>query len=172
MIIDDWVRSQSVSRIDRVARKFDWRIYAWAFMSNHIHFVFQLRRARALGRMREHNTGSPNDSNFRFGRINHCFGQRFWSTHIKTEAAAREHPVHRPGIPARAGIGEHPGDSDWTSFRATAGIDMPGEALALPALMRHFGTKPTAAQAAFKRFIWDGRERCLAPWQDGIGILR
>jgi hypothetical protein len=141
-------------------------------MSNHIHVVFQLGEYGLSAGMRELNTGIANDSNFRFGRINHCFGQRFWSTHIKTDAHLLASIRYTLWNPARAGVGEHPGDTNWTSFRATAGIDMPGDALALSALLRHFGTKPSSAQAAFKKFIWDGRERCLAPWQDGIGILR
>jgi REP element-mobilizing transposase RayT len=171
-ILDDWTRAQALARLERTARKFDWHVFAWAFMTNHVHVVLQLGEGGLSAGMRELNTGIANDSNFRFGRINHCFGQRFWSTHIRTDAHLLASIRYTLWNPARAGMGEHPAESGWTSFRAAAGIEMPHEALALPRLLGHFGSKPGEAQRAFKRFIWDGRERCLAPWQSGAGILR
>ena len=48
---------------------------------------------------------------------------------------------------------------------------VPHPALALNRLLSLFGTAPIHAHQSFERFIASGRRRCLAPWDDGAGIL-
>jgi len=171
-IFDDWVRARFLFRLARVVRRFDWRMFGWAVMSNHFHLVFQLGEGGLKAGMQQLNTGVARDSNYRFGRVNHCFGQRYWSTPLETDEHFRASLRYTLWNPARAGVGAHPGDSKWTSFRGTLGLDLPHEALDAPYLLAHFGSTPDRAQDAFRRFVWAGRERCLAPWDEGRGILR
>ena len=171
-VFDDGLRKLAPIRLGLVAREFDWVVLAWAFMSNHFHMVIQIGDKGFSAGMQKLNLGLARASNARFGRINHCFGDRFWSTLLETDSHLFSSIRYTLWNPARAGVGGHPGDSDWTSFRASVGLDWAPSVLARKRLIEHFGSNPVTAQDAFKQFIWAGRERCLAPWNDGKGILR
>ena len=44
IIFDDALRAYYLWQLTQVARRFDWWIYAWALMSNHLHVVLQIDR--------------------------------------------------------------------------------------------------------------------------------
>jgi REP element-mobilizing transposase RayT len=170
-VFDNALRPVATMHLGLVARRFGWRVFAWAWMSNHFHLVLQIADSGLSKGMQQLNLSLARASNVRFGRVNHCFGQRFWSAQLEKDEHLLSSIRYTLWNPARAGVGEHPGDSGWTSFRASAGREMPPDVLALANLLTHFGTKPATAQEAFERFVLQGRERCLEPWQDGRGIL-
>jgi putative transposase len=171
-IFDDELRRLFPLRLGLVSREFDWRVYAWALMSTHFHLVIQIGDAGLSAGMHKLNLGFARASNARFGRINHCLGARFWSALLENDAHLYASLRYTLWNPARAGVGEHPGDSSWTSFRASAGLDWAPQVLARKRLLEHFSSDPVRAEAAFKRFVWAGRERCLSAWDGGEGILR
>jgi REP element-mobilizing transposase RayT len=148
-----------------VARRNGWLVLGWALMTNHFHLVLQTETGRLSDGMFELNSWFARASNARFGRVNHCFGRRFWSTHLQTERHLLESVRYAIWNPARAGLGSHPRDSDWTSFRESVGLDHPTRLLAHRELLEHFGTEPTRARTAFSRYVSEGRVRCQAPWR-------
>jgi REP element-mobilizing transposase RayT len=170
-IFDDALRALILNMMERVAKRFDWRVYAWALMTNHYHFVFQIGNNGLSDGMCELNTGFARASNARFGRIDHCFGERFWSTHLETDRHLLESIRYATWNPARARRCKHPRDSAWTSFRASAGLDFAPKVLAETDLLELFGANPPAARAAFRRFVSDGRVRCQAPWEECVAAL-
>ena len=172
VIFDDALRTEFIRTATRVARRYGWLVYAYALMSNHFHLVFQLDQGGLSAGMHALNNRFARISNARFGRENHCFGRRFWSTHLETDAHLLASVRYALWNPARAGIGEHPSDSRWTSFRAIAGLDHPSELLAHRELLEHFGSDAVRRRRAFSRYVFEGRVRCQAPWQNGDGILR
>jgi REP-associated tyrosine transposase len=172
VIFDDFLRSVFLSQLSRVARRHDWRVLVYVLMSNHFHVVLRLGDGGLSDGMRELNTGFAVASNLHFGRINHCFGARFWDAQLETEQHLLASIRYALWNPPRAGVGAHPGDSSWSSFRASIGAEWaPRELPALHELLGLFGRTPREAQRAFRRFVTDGRERCLAPWRDGAGIV-
>jgi putative transposase len=168
-IFDDALRGLFLQQAVRVARSHDWVVLAYALMSNHFHLIFQLRHAGLSRGMCRLNRAFAHSSNAHFGRINHCFGRRFWSTHLETDAHMLESVRYAMWNPARVGVGAHPRDSRWTSFRATAGLDHPSQLVAHRELLEHFGMDAVRARAAFSRFVSEGRVRCQAPWQESDG---
>jgi len=153
VIFDDTLRGLYLFLLTQVARRFDWWVYAWALMSNHLHVVLQVTDKGLSEGMCELNTRFARASNARFGRINHCLGRRYWSDLIETDEHFRTCVGYVLWNPARAGLEEHPGNCNWTSFRATVGLDHPREPLAIGRLLELFGTRPDAARAAFQRFV-------------------
>jgi putative transposase len=170
-IFDDALRRVFILQLTRIAARFGWRVLMYALMTNHFHLVFQLAEGGLSDGMRDLNTSFARVSNARFGRINHCFGNRFWSVHLETESHLLASIRYGLWNPARAGVGEHPADSSWTSFRPCAGLDWAPDVLALPDLLGLFGSNPARAQRAFQSFVSEGRVRCQAPWNDGAGIV-
>ena len=111
-IFDDVLRELFRLQLDIVRRRFDWEVYAWALMTNHFHLVLKIGDAGLSNGMRQLNTGFALASNARFGRINHCVGERFYSRQITSEHQLFASIRYTLWNPARAGIGERPADYD------------------------------------------------------------
>jgi REP element-mobilizing transposase RayT len=172
VIFDDALRRLHIRNLGAIAEEFDWLVLAWAVLSNHYHLVLKIGEKGLSEGMQKLNLRLARASNARFDRINHCVGQPFWSELIDTPEHFEASILYTLWNPARAGIGTHPADSDWSSFRATIGLDWAPKTVATGELLRYFGTTPTAAVDAFKRFVWGGREPALRPWRDRNEVLR
>ena len=122
-IFDEALRLSFLLHVARTARRYGWVVLAWALMTNHYHLIFQLGDGGLSDGMHELNTSLALTSNARFGRMNHCFGRRFWSTQLETDRHLFASIQYAMWNPPRAGVGEHPADSTWSSFRARAGLD-------------------------------------------------
>jgi putative transposase len=172
VVFDDYLRPVFLIQLADVAARVGWLVRAWALMSNHFHLVLEAGDLGLAAGMKRLNLNFALKSNSRFGRINHCFGARYWSTPIESEEHLFRSIRYTLWNPARAGVGDHPSESDWTSYAASAGVVKAPQALALNALLDPFGTGPIGAFDAFRRFVDEDRRRCLEPWNDGVGILR
>ena len=93
-------------------------------------------------------------------------GSRFWSTHLETDRHLLASVRYTMWNPARAGVGDHPRASTWTSFRETVGLEHPSGLLAHRELLEHFGADPVRSRRAFFRYVSEGHVRCQAPWRD------
>lgn len=171
-VFDDAVRRLWPGYLAPIVRDLDWLVYAWALMDNHFHMVVQIGEAGLSAGMQRLNLNLARASNARFGRIDHCFGDRFRSSRLETDQHLFASIRYTLWNPARAGVGEGPRDCGWTSYPASVGLEWQPAGLALPRLLEHFGSSPRRAQRAFRQFIGEGRDRCLAPWRDTTGILR
>jgi putative transposase len=152
-IFDDALRDLYLFLLSQVARQFDWWVYAWALMSNHLHLVVQVTDKGLAKGMCELNTRFARASNARFDRINHCLGRRYWSNLLETDEQFRTCLGYVLWNPARAGLEERPGECRWTSYRATVGLEHPREPLASWRLLARFGGTPAEARARFERFV-------------------
>src|SRR5262249_45837261 len=130
-IFDDYLRRGFLVQLDWVARLFDWRIYAWALMTNHFHLVLEIGEQGLAAGMHRLNLAFAVTSNERFERINHCLGNRYWSRPIDSEPYLDTCIRYALWNPARAGIVKDPLDSGWTSLRASVGLETAPRALAL-----------------------------------------
>jgi REP-associated tyrosine transposase len=163
-VFDDVLRAFFVPTLGRVGRRMGWQVYGWAVMDNHYHAVLQVGDAGLSSGMCELNTLLARASNVRLGRIDHCFGRRYWCAHLRTEHHLLLSLRYAMWNPPRAGVCDEPGDSLWTSFRAAVGLDPAPPVLARAQLLELFDPNPVVARRAFSDFVSEGRVRCQAPW--------
>ena len=164
VVFDDELRRLFLRTLDVVARNYDWRVLAFALMRNHYHLVLKLGDHGLSDGMCVLNTRFARSSNGRFDRINHCFGERFWSAHLETEHHFLSSVRYCHWNPPRARICAEPSDSTWTSYRATVGLDERHPVLAHGELLALFDANPVRAQRALVAFVSEGHVRCQAPW--------
>lgn len=138
--------------VDRIARKFGWRILAYCLMGNHYHLVIAVGERGLSQGMCELNTAVACRFNVKHGRINHLFGKRFWNRRIRTDASIWSTVRYVVQNPRRAG-GSKPLESYvWSSFGATIGVGFPQMELARDDLLALFGSTPARAVEEFRVF--------------------
>jgi REP element-mobilizing transposase RayT len=143
----------------RTARRYGWSIVAYCLMTNHYHLVLQLADGGLSRGMCELNGGYALGFNIRHGRRNHLFGRRFWDETIESERHLLEACRYVVLNPERAGLVADPASWRWSSYRATAGLELPPAFLAVGQVLGWFATKPAAATAAYVSFVSKGLGR-------------
>jgi REP element-mobilizing transposase RayT len=166
VIFDDELRRLHIWSLGYVAEDFGWTVLAWAVMSNHYHLILRIGDGGLAEGMQRLNLRLARASNARFGRINHALGAPYWSRHIDSPEYFEASLLYTLWNPARAGRGAHPVDSDWSSYRATMGLDWAPKALAARELLGYFGRTPEDARQAFERFVTGGAEEAIRPWAE------
>jgi REP element-mobilizing transposase RayT len=161
VIFDERLRQLHILNLGDVAEQYGWSVVAWAILSNHYHLVLKIGDAGLAAGMQKLNLRLARASNARFGRVNHCVGQPYWSGLIETQEYFESSLLYTLWNPARAGIERHPGETNWSSFRATVGLDWKPRGLDTTELLPYFGRTPAAAIRHFKRWVWAGREHAL-----------
>jgi REP-associated tyrosine transposase len=164
-IFDEELRAVFLSSLLRVSVAHEWRVLAYALMGNHYHLVLRIDDRGLSDGMFELNNGFARASNNRFDRVNHCFGQRFWSAHLDTNEYLFSSIRYGMWNPPRAAKCSDPAGSTWTSFRGSVGLDDAHPVLALNDLHGLFHSQPAKARIALFDYVQDGHVRCQAPWE-------
>jgi len=151
---DDFDRAVFLMILTSVARKYGWTIFAYVLMKNHYHFVIQLGACEnGLSRgMCELNTGYAVEYNRRHDRMNHLFGKRYWSRHLKSDAELMSAIRYVLLNPVRAGMVDSPEAYFWSSYRATIGLALAIPRFAGDEVLALFGTKREPAIESLVEF--------------------
>jgi putative transposase len=163
MIFDEALRLWFLRTLVRISVAQEWRVIAYALMSTHYHLVLRVGETGLSNGMWQLNNGFARASNERFERINHCFGQRFWSRHLDSDDYLRTSIRYCMWNPPRAGVCNEPAESRWTSFRGSVGLDDPHPVLATNDLLALFDSDPSVARTAFFDYVQEGPVPCQAP---------
>jgi putative transposase len=139
--------------LDRVAERFEWEVYAYCLMPNHVHLVFRTKHANiAQGMQRLHGLYAQ-FFNERHGLTGHLFQGRYHSELVKTERHALAVARYVVANPVRAGLCIHPAEWPWSSYRATAGLVRPPRFLDTAWLLGHLSPDPSRARAAYVEYV-------------------
>jgi putative transposase len=148
----DFVRLLGV--IDDAVAVSEWVCLAYCLMTNHFHLVVRLGRASLSSGMHRINSQYARRYNERHGQVGHVFEARFAAAAVIHESHLFEALRYVPLNPVRAGICSDPGEWEWSSFRATAGLARPPAFLAAREARAIFpGSTVSERGAEYARFV-------------------
>jgi len=120
-------------------------------MHNHYHLLVSIGGGGLSAGMHDLNHSHAITFNARHERINHLFGKRYWSRHLTDDAALVAAARYIVQNPVRAGIATLDG-YEWSSYRATVGLEFAHMALSADELLAFFGQTPEAGVREYSSF--------------------
>jgi REP element-mobilizing transposase RayT len=153
---DDEDRIAFLAILGRVVGDFNWICHAWCLMTNHYHLVVETPDGNLAKGMRQLNGVYTQCSNRRHGRIGHLFQGRYKAILVDEEAYLLEVARYVVLNPVRAGMVQAPGEWQWSSYRAMAGVEPAPDWLEVDALLARFGSERTRAQRRYAEFVAEG----------------
>jgi hypothetical protein len=126
---------------------------AYVLMKNHFHLVVQTPEPNLSRGMQWLNGTYASWFNRRHKRSGHLFQGRFDARLIEKEAYLTAVLRYVVLNPVRAGIVARPEEHQWSSYRATAGLDPAPEWLDSAAVLTVFGHEPGLAEAEYRSFV-------------------
>lgn len=149
-------RELFTSRLAHVAMKYDWDVYAWCLMRNHLHVILSSEGDAISAGVQELFGGHARMMNRRHGRSGHLFRNRFFSRIVQTEAHAVASIAYVNRNPVRHLACRTAEDWPDSSYRATIGLAPVEEWLAVSAALRFFGSDTAAARASLAWHVASG----------------
>jgi REP element-mobilizing transposase RayT len=135
------------------ARRFGWSVTAWVLMTNHFHLVIQTPEPNLSQGMQWLNSAYVGWFNRFHKRCGHLYQGRFKALLIDKEAYFAEVLRYVALNPVRATMCERPEQYRWSSYRATAGLEVAPEWLDLATVHQLFGPDPESAHAPYREFV-------------------
>ncbi|HXH98461.1 MAG TPA: transposase [Gaiellaceae bacterium] len=145
------------SRLDCVAKKYDWEGFAWCLMTTHAHFVLRApEECISLG-MQALNSRHAQCVNRRHGRTGHLFQNRFFSVEVATDAHLVSSIAYVNRNPLAAYAVEAAEDWRDSSYRAMLGLEPAPSWLAADEILELFGRTQATARAELASLVSSGR---------------
>lgn len=160
---DDLDRRLFLSTLAQVVNRFNWMCHAWCLMDNHYHLLIQTPDGNLSKGMRQLNGVYTQASNRRHRRVGHLFQGRFKAILVDGEAYLLELSRYVVLNPVRAGMVKGPADWPWSSYRESAGLDLPQPWLAVDGLLANFAEQRGLAQTRYAKFVAEG-VKAESPW--------
>ena len=140
-------------RLMKVIERYGWRCSAYCLMGTHYHLLLTTPAANLAEGMQRLNGGFAQEFNRRHRRRGHLFGGRYAATAVVSDehllAVARYVVVN----PVAAGLCDDPAAWEWSSYRATAGLDGAPPFLDVRRLLARFSRDRARAETAYRRFV-------------------
>lgn len=139
--------------------------HAFVLMDNHYHLVIETPLANLSRALRHLNGVYTQAFNRRHDRVGHLFQGRFFAILIDKDGYLLNVCRYVVLNPVRAQLVTAPDEWPWSSYRATAGLSARPRFLAVDGILTCFGTRPSSAQRAYRRFVADGMTPAASPWR-------
>lgn len=169
MFHTDADRTRFLELLGATVQRFDWILTAYVLMSNHFHFVIELTAANFSRGIQWLNGKYAQWFNRNHERVGHLFQDRPDARLVDKENYLLRVLRYDVLNPVRAHMVESPGDYEWSSYRATAGLAPAPDWLATDEVLRLFGVDRRAAEREYRQFVHAGiTDR---PWDDLVGQI-
>ncbi len=99
--------------------QFDYRVFTYALMDNHFHFLLQMEKESSLSQLMQQVLFQyARYMNKKYSRVGHLFQGRYHSLLVDTDSYFQTVDRYIHLNPVRAGIVERPEDFKWSSYNA------------------------------------------------------
>ena len=153
IFVDDGDRRMFIAFLAQSVHRYRWTCLAYCLMANHFHLLVTLSEPTLSRGMHRLNGLYARRFNERHGHVGHVFDARYFSRVMESEEHLLEALRYIVLNPVRVGACNDPADWEWSSFRATAGLEPCPRFLAARRVRRLFGRGSSGAElyAAFVR---------------------
>jgi putative transposase len=156
IFLDDDDRQSFLERLDKVVDRFGWVCHGYCLMVNHFHLLLETPAANLSRGMQLLNGTYTQGFNRCHKRVGHVLQGRFKGILVEKESQLLELARYVVLNPVRAGVVRHPREFPWSSYRATAGEDVPAHFLTTEWILSQFDGNLKRARAAYRRFVMEG----------------
>lgn len=170
IFLDDTDRQHFLWLLGREIQQQRWRCYVYCLMGNHYHLVLETPEPNlSRGLKRLHGTYTQ-WFNRRHHRVGHLLQGRFKSLLVEKESYLQELCRYVVLNPIRAGLVTDAGMWEWSSYRATVGLQAAPDWLDVSAVLNLFDSSHALATKAYRRFVNDGVHQ-PSPWTKVSGQI-
>ena len=141
--------------LERVVAQRDIVCLAYCLMPNHYHLVVETRDGELSRAMQALNGRYATRFNRRYGRDAHLFKNRFGAVLQETTPQLLWTLKYVVSNPVRSGLCGRAGDWLWSSYRASAGLELAPRFLDVDRVLSFFADMPDRARASFCAFVDD-----------------
>jgi REP element-mobilizing transposase RayT len=146
-------RRMFLNFLGQAVKRFGWSITAWVLMTNHFHLVVQTPEPNLSKGMQWLNGTYAGWFNRQYKRSGHLFQGRFKSFLIEKETYLREVLRYVVLNPVRAQMAALPEQYEWSSYRATAGLEAAEPWLDIDSIRAIFDPDAEAARLIYRDFV-------------------
>ena len=146
-------RQQFLIFLGIAVKRFGWSLTAWVLMTNHFHLVLQTPDPNLSKGMHWLNSRYANWYNRTHGRCGHLFQGRFKALLVDREAYFADVLRYVVLNPVRAKMCARPEEYRWSSYRATAGLEIAPDWLDVDPVYHLFAEKKETAQPLYRDFV-------------------
>jgi REP element-mobilizing transposase RayT len=139
LFLDDVFRIAFLGRVEREVDERGWICDAYCLMTNHFHLLLRTPKEGLPEGMQRLNTWLATTYNRYLGRRGRVLESPYGALLIEKERHLLGVARYLPLNPLRAGMVTDPGDYEWSSFRATAGLAAPPRLLTTDWLLARLG---------------------------------
>ena len=139
IFLDDDDRRLFIALVAQTVHRNRWSCLAYCLMLNHFHLLVSLADENLSKGMHRLNGVYARRFNERHGFTGHLFEARFASRSIRSNIHLINTASYVVLNPVRAGLCDDPADWQWSSFRATAGLEPRPRFIAVGRVRRLFG---------------------------------
>jgi REP element-mobilizing transposase RayT len=139
--------------LGEAVKRFRWSVTAYVLMTNHFHLVVQTPDPNLSRGMQWLNGTYAAWFNHRHKRAGHLFQGRFHAFLVEKEAYFAELLRYVVLNPVRAKMVEGPEAYRWSSYRATAGLEVAPAWLDVGSALAWLDVGPSATMTAYRHFV-------------------
>ena len=139
-----------------VNKRYNWLCHAYCLMNNHYHIVIETPDGNLSKGMRQLNGVYTQAFNKRHHRVGHIFQGRYKAILIQKDSHLLEVCRYVVLNPVRAKAVKNPEEWEWSSYRATAGLEKSHSCLTIDWVLSQFGSKTGLARQRYKEFVKAG----------------
>jgi REP element-mobilizing transposase RayT len=150
----DYDRQTFITLLGQAVKRFRWSVTAYVLMTNHFHLVIQTPEPNLSRGMQWLNGTYAAWFNHRHERVGHLFQGRFHAFLVEKEAYFAELLRYVVLNPVRANMVERPEAYRWSSYRATAGVEVAPPWLDVGSALSGLAADATTV-AAYRQFVME-----------------